>query len=201
MSKLETINKLAVRGFKSGKTSDKDLELQRIIILSQPFQLNEDQKIVLEWLKSNTEKHAIKMNPIAAIYSLHRSYSTQDNADVFDAYEEMSMAEEAQVLEAFSKWALEQVANDPDEDETVKLVSIEIPDDLILELEDGCEILKQAILIHDPDRVDEDPRKDGYDFDFYATWSDDYEERERGNQNDPRTKNTTRILRSSNKWT
>ncbi|EGO7726127.1 DNA-directed RNA polymerase subunit delta, partial [Enterococcus faecalis] len=44
------------------------------------------------------------------------------------------------------------MSNEPEEDETVKLVSIEIPYDLIDELEDESKEVKQAILIHDPDR-------------------------------------------------
>ncbi|EGS7979349.1 DNA-directed RNA polymerase subunit delta [Enterococcus faecalis] len=69
------------------------------------------------------------------------------------------------------------MADDPEEDETVKLVSIEVPDDLIDELEDESKELKQAILIHDPARLDENPREDGYDFDYYAAWSDDIAKR------------------------
>ncbi|EPE2440941.1 DNA-directed RNA polymerase subunit delta [Enterococcus faecalis] len=69
------------------------------------------------------------------------------------------------------------IADNPEEDETVKLVSIEIPDDLIDELESESEEVKQAILIHDPDRLDENPRENGYDFDFYADWSDDIAKR------------------------
>lgn len=65
------------------------------------------------------------------------------------------------------------MADDPEEDETVKLVSIEISDDLIDERKE----LKQAILIHDPARLDESPREDGYDFDYYGAWSDDVEKR------------------------
>ncbi|EKJ5004588.1 DNA-directed RNA polymerase subunit delta [Enterococcus faecalis] len=65
------------------------------------------------------------------------------------------------------------MADDPEEDETVKLVSIEIPDDLIDERKE----LKEAILMHDPARLDENPREDGYDFDFYAAWSDDIAKR------------------------
>ncbi|EOB3445295.1 DNA-directed RNA polymerase subunit delta [Enterococcus faecalis] len=69
------------------------------------------------------------------------------------------------------------MADNPEEDETVKLVSIEIPDDLMGELDDESKELKQAILMHDPDRLDENPRDDGYDFDFYAIWSDDIAKR------------------------
>ncbi len=65
------------------------------------------------------------------------------------------------------------MADDPEEDETVKLVSIEISDDLIDERKE----LKQAILMPDPDRLDGNPREDGYDFDFYAAWSDDIAKR------------------------
>lgn len=77
-------------------------------IVNQIPQLNDNQQIVLEWLKGASEKNVIKMNPIATIYTLHRSYSTNDTADVFDAYEEMSFAEEAQILAVFAQWVLEQ---------------------------------------------------------------------------------------------
>ena len=69
------------------------------------------------------------------------------------------------------------MSNDPEEDETVKLVSIEVPDDLIWELEDKSQEVKQAILMPDPDRLEENPREDGYDFDYYAAWSDDIAKR------------------------
>ncbi|HAP5226198.1 TPA: DNA-directed RNA polymerase subunit delta [Enterococcus faecalis] len=69
------------------------------------------------------------------------------------------------------------IADNPEEDETVKLVSIEIPDDLMGELDDESKELKQAILMPDLDRSDENPREDGYDFDFYAIWSDDIAKR------------------------
>ena len=50
-------------------------------------------------------------------------------------------------------------------------------DDLICELEDEYQKVKQAILMHDPDCLDENPREDGYDFDYYAAWSDDIAKR------------------------
>lgn len=74
------------------------------------------------------------------------------------------------------------MANGPDEDDTVKLVSIVVPDDLLSDelidfLEDEYKELKTAMLIHDPDRVNESPREDGYDFDYYCAWSDDVAKR------------------------
>lgn len=69
------------------------------------------------------------------------------------------------------------MADGPDDDEKVELVSIEIPDELIDELEDKSKELKQTILMPDPDRLEENPREDGYDFDYYAAWSDDIAKR------------------------
>ncbi|EKJ5007349.1 DNA-directed RNA polymerase subunit delta, partial [Enterococcus faecalis] len=57
------------------------------------------------------------------------------------------------------------------------LVSIEISDDLIDELEEKSQEVKQAILMHDPDLLDENPKNSGYDFDYYAAWSDDIAKR------------------------
>ncbi|MBO0422693.1 DNA-directed RNA polymerase subunit delta [Enterococcus plantarum] len=78
--------------------------------------------------------------------------------------------------QAFKEYESEKeylMADDPDEDENVKLVFIEVPD----ELEDESKELRSATIIRDPDMVNEDPRKDGYDFDYYAAWSDDVAKR------------------------
>ncbi|BDQ49368.1 hypothetical protein EfsSVR2281_11790 [Enterococcus faecalis] len=69
------------------------------------------------------------------------------------------------------------MADDPEEDETVKLVSIEVPDDLIDELEDESKEVKQAVLMHDPDCLDENPRDDGGTSIITSLWSDDVEKR------------------------
>ncbi|MGL9869223.1 DNA-directed RNA polymerase subunit delta [Enterococcus sp. DIV0691] len=71
------------------------------------------------------------------------------------------------------------MADDPSGDETVRIVSIEIPDELVWGAEETSEVLEQATIIHDADRLDEDPRKDGYDFDFYAIWADDVKDETR----------------------
>ena len=61
------------------------------------------------------------------------------------------------------------MSNDPDEDGNSEIVSIEIPDELIDELEDESKVL-EAILMHDPDRF-ENPRRWLLNFDYYAAWS------------------------------
>lgn len=68
------------------------------------------------------------------------------------------------------------MGNEADEDEHVQLESIEIPEGIIDELEDEPKVIKQTCLIRDPTRIDDNPRDEGYEFDYWAVWSDDSEE-------------------------
>lgn len=70
-------------------------------------QLNENQQIVLEWLK-NIYNSPIIINPIAVVFALHNELVKDNEIDAVEAYEEMGFEEEIQVLQVFSQWALEQ---------------------------------------------------------------------------------------------
>lgn len=105
MNNLKTINKLAMRGLESSKTSVKDLELQRIVMLSQPIQLNDNQKVVLEWLE---ECYAKSQWPFPFYVLKHAANDMP--ANIFDFYDDFTMKEEFEVLAAFSQWGLEQEA-------------------------------------------------------------------------------------------
>lgn len=72
-------------------------------------QLNENQQIVLEWLK-NIYNSPIMINPIAVVFSLHNELVKDSEIDAVEAYEELEFEEEIQVLEVFSQWAKEQEA-------------------------------------------------------------------------------------------
>lgn len=88
------------------------------------------------------------------------------------------LSEAEKEYEEEKEWLM---SNEPDEDDWVKLITIEVPNDFIEELEAEQEEngeIKQAILIYDPRRIDENPRQEGYDYDFYAIWSDDLREGE-----------------------
>lgn len=88
-------------------------ELLRLInLLPDELQLNENQKIVLEWLKD-----AFRDSDFKSV--MHRFYFNLIHADAYDfyyangcgwikAYEKLSNDEFAQVLEVFSSWAQEQ---------------------------------------------------------------------------------------------
>ncbi|EHQ8842954.1 hypothetical protein KI112_002555 [Enterococcus faecalis] len=63
-------------------------------------QLNPNQQIVLDWLKTPP------LFPISAIHLLEAGKNVPEN--VKKAYENFGKKEEAEVLQAFSQWALEQ---------------------------------------------------------------------------------------------
>ncbi|EGO2800776.1 hypothetical protein IDE00_002070 [Enterococcus faecalis] len=63
--------------------------------IKQP-ELNENQQIVLDWLK------ALPLFPISAVYLLEAGKNVPKN--VKNAYENFDKKEEAEVLQAFSQW-------------------------------------------------------------------------------------------------
>lgn len=71
-------------------------------------QFNENQQIVLEWLKEEQTK-----NPELSIFGtlsvlFDESENRFMNLDVIDALNDLSNSQQAGVFQAFSKWALEQ---------------------------------------------------------------------------------------------
>lgn len=69
-------------------------------MLKQP-QLNDNQKIVLEWLKSN--RNSLKV-PMLAFYELAELADENTNL----AYHQLDSKQEIEVLAAFAQWGLEQ---------------------------------------------------------------------------------------------
>lgn len=84
-----------------------DLDKCDVYQLDQP-QLNENQQIVLDWLKEERTK-----NPELTIFgTLSVLFDESENRcmslDVIDALIDLSNSQQAGVFQAFSKWALEQ---------------------------------------------------------------------------------------------
>lgn len=77
--------------------------------LTEELQLNENQQIVLEWLKTKFTSIG-KSNLIAVVYLVHfeNRKTTPEHTEMWMAYRELTKHQEAQVLQAFSAWALEQ---------------------------------------------------------------------------------------------
>lgn len=79
----------------------------RLVELTEP-QLNDNQQIVLEWLKEEQTK-----NPELTIFgTLSVLFDESENRfmslDVIDALNDLSNSQQAGVFQGFSQWALEQ---------------------------------------------------------------------------------------------
>ncbi|EOB3407481.1 hypothetical protein ACIJDF_002566 [Enterococcus hirae] len=70
-------------------------------VASQQSQLDDNQKIVLEWLKSN--RNSLKV-PMLAFYELAELADENTNL----AYHQLDSKQEIEVLAAFAQWGLEQ---------------------------------------------------------------------------------------------
>lgn len=106
MNNLKTINKLAMRGLESSKTSVKDLELQRIVMLSQPIQLDDNQKVVLEWLKLT----APTGKPMQVVFWMMNNAAWGHLEELRDPLLELTDDQQFEVLAVFAAWGLEQEA-------------------------------------------------------------------------------------------
>ncbi|MFS0952444.1 hypothetical protein ACFC3A_12570 [Enterococcus thailandicus] len=75
---------------------------------SKHLQLNDNQQIVFEWLKEQrVQKNGLILPPFEIISNL-LTYVQQNGDDIFRCFALMSEKEQAEVLAAFTQWALEQ---------------------------------------------------------------------------------------------
>ena len=88
----KTVNHSFIEGFNYALVN-----LQAI----EELELNDNQKIVLEWLKSN--RNSLKV-PMLAIYELAELADENTNL----AYHQLDSKQEIEVLAAFAQWGLEQ---------------------------------------------------------------------------------------------
>lgn len=80
-------------------------------VLTHGQALNDNQQIVLEYLKSKVTED--KVNPVNAIFILghlwgYRRFGIEEEIKVADAYDELDSRQQAQAIEVFSKWAQKQ---------------------------------------------------------------------------------------------
>ena len=88
----KTINNSFLEGFNYALANVQALE---------ETELNDNQKIVLEWLKSN--RNSLKV-PMLAIYELAELADENTNL----SYHQLDSKQEIEVLAAFAQWGLEQ---------------------------------------------------------------------------------------------
>lgn len=75
------------------------------------IQMNNNQKIVLEWLKDTMEQDST--SPMCAIFRLGsswelRKFNDQESITVDNAYCELDCKQQSEVLAVFAQWGLEQ---------------------------------------------------------------------------------------------
>lgn len=95
--------------YKSGAVSE-DIALERVkgALFDQP-QLNDNQQIVLEWLKE-CYRQGWGATIIKAIYLLYKENAIVNNGSSYirEAYRKLNTFEEATVVKLFAEWVLEQ---------------------------------------------------------------------------------------------
>lgn len=106
---LVKINDLAFELQHDGElTKEQWDKVGQIYKLSLPMQLNESQQIVLEWLKACAERFTFSvMYPIFHLGDYDRRV-LEGPRQIDRAFSELNFRQEAQVLQAYSQWALEQ---------------------------------------------------------------------------------------------
>ena len=68
--------------------------------------LNENQEIVLEWLKEQKEEHVA--TPFVLFYQLTTRHSLITTIEILDAFDKLTDKEEFELIQAFATWALDQ---------------------------------------------------------------------------------------------
>lgn len=71
-------------------------------------QLNENQQIVLEWLKERQLEFNERPSTTIYFLTIHYPYGLDDVAKAKKAFSKLNKPEETQVLEVFFRWAQEQ---------------------------------------------------------------------------------------------
>ncbi|MFS1079818.1 hypothetical protein [Enterococcus casseliflavus] len=109
--KLSKINDLAFELQHDDElTAEQFWKVKQIFELSVQYQLNENQQIVLDYLKEITIEDVSPMRAMEFLkYELKpNEYGGFQASTVGEAFYKLDNKEEAQVLKVFSQWALEQ---------------------------------------------------------------------------------------------
>lgn len=110
LTKLQKISALS-KDLMNKKMNDTDrfVHLSHIHELAEDLQpeLNENQQIVLDWLKESCKLHGLR-EVIEIMGFLPTTGGKMKYKQISYAYADLNEVELAQVLQAFSQWALEQ---------------------------------------------------------------------------------------------
>lgn len=93
-------------GMTASILSQSGYEKAKSVIFGQP-QLNKNQQIVLEYVKYKFSKQPLFLRK-TIFYPIGELFSNKCDDDVNDAFDVLDLKQEAEVLQAFSQWVLEQ---------------------------------------------------------------------------------------------
>ena len=99
---FKTVNHSFIQGFNYALANVEVIEQEEV-------KLNENQQIVLDWLKANVEQD--NASPMCAVFLLgewQTRIGSKELRSVDISYCRLNPKQQAQVLEAFSQWAIEQ---------------------------------------------------------------------------------------------
>ena len=89
-------------------TAEQFWKVKQIFELSVQYQLNDNQQIMLEWLRACAERFTFSvMYPIFHLGDYDRRV-LEGPRQIDRAFSELNFRQEAQVLQAYSQWCLEQ---------------------------------------------------------------------------------------------
>lgn len=109
MSKLRKINDLAFDlVHEVMEPSEQFSYAKQIYDLSDEPELNENQQIVLDWLKNTTRRNEREIMHAISYIHTHVNLPTHYSKNPYKAYYKLTQTEEAEVLQAFSQWFLKQ---------------------------------------------------------------------------------------------
>ena len=94
-------------GMTASILSQSGYEKAKSVIFGQP-QLNENQQMILDELKINTDYH--KFNKFQAVFWMLTNFINYPDTLLAKAYKELAQDELEQVFQVFSQWAMEQEA-------------------------------------------------------------------------------------------
>lgn len=110
LSKMDQINNLAFDLMHSEVDQKENFEkVSKIFDLSIEPQLNENQQVVLEWLKDDFKESE---NPVDSLESLASEVLHVETFQtcISSTYDDLSTSEQFQVLAAFAEWGMKEVA-------------------------------------------------------------------------------------------
>lgn len=94
---FKTVNHSFIQGF--------NYALANVEVIEQEeSKLNENQEIVLDWLKDRFNETEIKVTCTAYIWELYQSYIDDEADEAGIDYEELSYEEESEVVRVFAEW-------------------------------------------------------------------------------------------------